>query len=264
MDTLQLARSGAEAGLIEVQDNLKILTAFKSLFVARSADLFSWQGMDGALAAELNRTLKLSAVDLGVSYAGLFVQVHSIFERYVTNYTRGVVDRLAKGATKYSDLSASFRMHHSMNSGRVLGFLADGNVNGIKFDFGGLMSNLAVCFADKDPPVLSPNVLTVSMGNCTPERLAKLFKTLGLPEPFDDQLGAHPAVKSLPGYKGGARALAKQAKDDLKASLELRNRVVHAADAAPQINASDVQGATDLVLALISAFETQATTAYPG
>jgi RiboL-PSP-HEPN len=263
VDSLQLARSGAEAELKEIADNVGVIRAFKSLFVARSADLFSRTTMDGALKRELEATLKLSSTDLNPSLAGLFVQIHGVFERYVSGLTRACVERIAVGKSCYSELPTPFSKSHTAHAGRALGYISEGHINGISFDFSALVSNLSVCFADTKPPLLSPSVFTVTMGNCTPDRIKALFGILDLTDPFDDRLGSHVKIKALEGYRGGARALSKQAKDDWKDAIIKRNRIVHDATSVPTVNESDLVQLSSLTLALIASFEDKVRDRYP-
>lgn len=263
MDPLQLARRGAEAGLREITDNLTIISSFKSIFVARAGELYDRENISAELKRSLDKTLHLSSTDFGPSYAGLFVQVHSVFERYISGFTRGCVERLARGVQKYSDLPPHFVLHHNVSAAKALTYIPDGHVNGVTFDFDALMASLAVCFTDQEEPRLTPRVFTISMGNCTPERLDKLFKIVGLPKAFAEDLGAHAAIKGLNGYKGKAGALAKQASNDWAASLTLRNRIVHDADSVPQVNSTDVENLSALTLALIAVFHDRTLAKYP-
>ena len=262
MDSLQLARSGA-AGLREIGDNLSIISSFKPIFVARSAELYDRENISGELKRSLEKTLNLSSTDLGPSYAGLFLQVHSVFERYISGFTRGCVERLARGVKKYSELPENFILHHNVSAASALTYIPDGHVNGVTFDFNALMANLAVCFTDEKEPRLTPRVFTISMGNCTPDRLDKLFKIVGLPKAFADDLGTHAAIKALNGYRGKAGALSKQASTDWAASLTLRNRIIHDSDSVPQVNSADVEDLSALALALIAVFHDRALAKYP-
>jgi hypothetical protein len=263
MDSLQLARSGAEAELKEIRDNIAIIKAFKSLFVARSAELFARNDMNGGLKRDLDVVLRLASTDLNPSFSGLFVQVHGVFERYINGLTRACVEKIAAGKGRYSELTEEFARSHTAHAGRVLGHISDGNVNGVSFDFSRLISNLAICFADQHPPVLTPGVFTVSMGNCTPEGLKNLFAIMKLTDPFGDSLGSHEKIKALDGYRGGARALSKQAKDDWKDAINKRNRIVHDSSAVPSVSEADVVGLSALTLALIAAFEDKVRATYP-
>lgn len=263
MDPLQLARSGAEAELKEIGDNIAVMQAFKSLFVARSAELFARGNMNGGLKRDLDAVLRLASADLNPSFAGLFVQVHGVFERYINGLTRACVEKITEGISRYSELKDEFAKSHTAHAGRVLGHIAEGNVNGVSFDFSSLISNLAICFADKSPPVLTPGVFTISMGNCTPDRLKALFAILKLSDPFGDTLGSHARIKALEGYRGGARALSKQARDEWKDAINKRNRIVHDSSAVPSVSEADVVGLSTLALALIAAFEDQVRATYP-
>lgn len=263
MNSLQRARRGAEAEMKEITDNLGVIRSFKSLFVARAPSLFPREGLDAGLRRELEKVLALGQTDLRPAYAGLYVQVHGVVERYINGLVAACVERIAAGKTSYSDLPPDFARSHSAHAGRALGYISDGSVNGVSFDFPALTAALAVCFADTSQPVLVSRVFTISMGNCTPERLKSLFGILGLSEPFADDIGSHSEIKALPSYRGGARALAKQAKKDWKDALSLRNRILHDASSVPVITDSDVVQLSALALALIAAFESKVDLRYP-
>src|SRR5690606_1568036 len=102
----------------------------------------------------------------------------------------------------------------------------DGAINGAKYDFDSLQKNLGTCFTDSSPLQLNVGIFTVFIGNCTPERLERLFEEIGLSPPFSDSLGRNALVKKWSGNKGANEA-AKSVRKELEIQLERRNEIVH-------------------------------------
>jgi hypothetical protein len=115
---------------------------------------------------------------------------------------------------------------------------------------------MGACFTDAEIFDLNGEVFTILMGNCTVERLEKLFPIIGLTPPFSDDTGRNAAIRKW--AKGaGARAAANQAGAELDRQIDVRDALAHG-DITRGVQASDVEDAANFFEALIGAFSEKA------
>ncbi len=255
MDAFERVLATSQASIEEVLDNLRIREDFTSLFVGRSRELYAYGDHRHypGISEQLSKAMSRKGAAPDAAFRGLFVEINSTFERGVKAISEAVVSSLQSKHRRYSELDEAFRNRHSVHSAKVLAKLHDGEVNGVKYDFSLLQKNLGACFVDSDPLSLNLDIFTVFIGNCTPKRLEDLFDIIGLSPPFDDELGKHAAIRKWSGNKA-AREGAKSAREALEGQLELRNNIVHGPVGGYRVEASDIERAAELTLALLSAF----------
>ncbi|MEN5169596.1 hypothetical protein ABE444_08530 [Brevundimonas pondensis] len=261
MDALDRAISTAEASIDEIIDNLKIREDFTSFFVGRSRELYAYSqfGNYPGIKSQFERSMSRKSAAPDAAYRGLFVEVNSTFERGVKSIAEAVLlDRQSK-VRRFSDLDTDFRNRHSVFSAKVLAKLHDNSIHGAKYDFATLQRNLGSCLTDAEPVRLNTDVFTIFIGNCTPERLESLFQNLGLPPPFDEDLGKTPALKKWSG-KGGAKEAATAAQTALEEQIERRNDIVHGVIGGQRIEANELERAAELTVALLQGFSAKART----
>jgi len=262
MDAFERLLATSQASIDEVLDNLRIREEFTSLFIARSRELYAYSEHKNypGLTDQLQRAMSRRGASPDAAFRGLYVEINGTFERGIKSISEAVVASIQSRYRRYSEIDEAFRNRHSVHSAKVLAKLNDGEINGLKYDFSQLQRNLGLCFTDHSPISLNSDIFTVFIGNCTPNRLEDLFETIGVPPPFDDELGKHAAVKRWSGNKG-AREAAKSAREALERQLELRNNIVHGPIGGQRIEASDIERASELTSALLSAFAEKARTA---
>ena len=132
----------------------------------------------------------------------------------------------------------------------------DGSINGISYDFVNLQKNLGLCFVDDKNYKLSGDIFTLFLGNCTPDRLEKLFKTIGLKPLFDDETGRNQLIRKW-AQNAGVREARNRAEEGLSEEIKRRNQIAHGT-ANLQVLASDVVQAAEFFEALASAVEAKA------
>jgi len=252
MDAIDRAKSTMLSQVAEILSNARIRESFASFFVANASALYSYANMRPEIRRELDSVLKLKSTDPVAVYRGLLIQVHGAFELFVKNLSDSILNSYSSKVTKYSELDVKIRNAHAVKSAEVLAQLNEGKVNGSPYDFLTLQKNLGFCFADLTGFILNTDVFTLTMGNCTPDRLEKLFKALGLAEPFDDNTGKNHHVKKW-ANGAGARDAAKQAKQRLEEELRKRNDIAHG-KIASSVSYHDVEQSCSFFLALTEAF----------
>lgn len=255
MDALERAHSTFAARVDEIVQNARIRQAFDGLFVRRRQLVFSQQ-IDKQLRVELDGALLLGKSDASVLYRGLLVQLNGAFEAYITQLSVAVVNGHKGKTTRYSELPEHLRQAYVVNSANVLAKISEGVVHGVAYDFAALQKSLGTCFSDIAPYSVDAEVFTLFMGNCTPERLEKLFKVVGISPAFDDELGKNPHVKRW-AQNAGAREASKRARQKLSDEIKRRNQIAHrGADLA--ILPAEIIEIADFFKALGAAFENKA------
>lgn len=226
MATLDSAKSLADAYFDELRATAEIRQAYHDIIVLNAPTLYGAFGHDAKLKGRLTDVLKLKTTDQSALLRGLFVQAIGVFDEFVRSLISAVLDKRTNDSGKYSDLNESLRNGFISQSGRVLSHYGSGTVNGVRYDFSKLTSSLAVCLSDSAGYFLEPRVFTILMGNSTPDRLKKLFATVGLPEPFSPDLGECGELKKAMGETRKAQ-VAQMAEERLAALIALRNDIAH-------------------------------------
>ncbi|SOE65342.1 hypothetical protein SAMN05446635_2665 [Burkholderia sp. OK233] len=253
MASLNSAKTTAENYLDEIISTVRIRQSYSDIIVSQSGALFSALAHDSVAKGKLQEALKHKDTDTNSLYMALVVQANGAFEQYIRTFTSAVLEARRADCEKYSELEEDLRFEHIICSARVLSFLKKGDVNGQKFNFNRLMSQLGSCFSDSSDFYLSGDVFTILLGNCTPARLEGLFKALGLGEPFSDVVGENSKLKKR--MKETKRAkVAKMTRDELDRQIDLRNTIVHG-DLRPTVTLTDVNESVEFFSALIDAFD---------
>ncbi|MGN6363663.1 HEPN domain-containing protein [Asticcacaulis taihuensis] len=261
MDALDRAKSTAFSGISEIEDNLKIRKSFSNFFVSRAGEIFNYADMDKDLNKELAAILRLNETDPSPAYRGFIIQLNGIFELFVKQLISATLEHKKGQAARYSLLQDNLRNAHAMHSGAILSKIRDGSINGLRYDFDRLQKNLGTCFSDNENYTLNYDVFTLTIGNMTEDRIKKVFQSVGLTEPFDDELGKNPAIKAW-GKARGARESINLAKGELARQIEWRNEIAHGLGTS-SINPTDVETTIEFFRALIIAFTDKARTVIP-
>lgn len=259
MSIFDTAHSVATSAISEIVTNAESQTSYSSFITRQSAQLFDYaSGEDKKhFKVELLRLLNTAAPDPTVVYRGLLIQLNGVFEGFIKSHVAAHVERVASAESTFKNLSAPLRTAYAAHSGRVLARIHDGSINGIAYNFDALQDSLGTCFSNISPFGLRGEVFTVLMGNCTPDRLEKLFEQVGLPHPFGDPIGKHKAIQGWSG-ESRARTAASLTRAELERQIEVRNDLVHGL-ATKVIVISDIQNAAKFFAALIEAYRDAAT-----
>lgn len=260
MATFDTVHSVAKSAISEIMTNADAQTSYASFINRQSAQLFDYAAGEGKkhFKAELVRLLNSVTPDPTVVYRGLLIQLNGVFEGFIKSFVAAHVERVGSKESTFGALPGPLRTTYTAYAGRVLARIHEGSINGIAYDFDALQASLGTCFSNASPFGLKGEVFTVLMGNCTPERLEKVFQQVGLPEPFGDPIGKH---KSIQGWcrEKRARAAASLAREELERQIEMRNDLVHGL-ATKAVMISDVQHAASFFAAIIDAYHDTATT----
>lgn len=252
MDAIGRAKSTIQSQIEEILNNAQIRQSFSSFFVANASELYAHQSLRKDIRAELTRVLLLKKTDPSAIYRGLLLQLNSAFELFVKRLVGAVLLHHRSKVQKYSDLSVAIRNTHAVKSAEILRKLYDGKINGVNYDFDHLQKSLGTCFSDKEEFDLTPDVFTLLMGNCTPERLEKLFSVIGISKPFDENTGKNQAIKKW--AKGiGPKQAANEARRELESQLSKRNEIAHGPNTM-SVSPTDIEQAGAFYLALADAF----------
>lgn len=200
------------------------------------------------LREELNKALNVKDAAASVLYRGLMLQLYGAFERLVADLAAAVLHVLQVKASRYGDLDENLKDAHTVGSAHLLAKLHDNAINGVKFDFAELQSDLATCLSNAQPYRLNAAAFTAQLGVCTAERVDKLFKSLRLTAAFDDELGRNKAVKGWAKDAKPREAL-NLAQKKLDEIVRLRNQIAHGAS-DPEVLVTQVQEAASFLSAL--------------
>lgn len=253
MATLDNAKAVAEAYFDELKATAEIRQAYNEIIVMNAGVLFGAFGHDGNLKRRLTEALKLKTTDQSAMLRGLFVQAIGVFDEFVRALIATELEKRAKEKKKYSELSQALQNGFISHAGRVLTHYGSGSVNGVKYDFSRLNSSLASCLTDEEGFSLEPRVFTVLMGNSTPERLRKIFETIGLPDPFGVNIGESTELKRALGETRKS-VVARMADERLAKLISIRNDIAHG-ELTTSISYDEFIEGVDFLCALIGALK---------
>lgn len=253
MAALDKAKSTADAYFDELRATAEIRKVYHDIIVLNAQVLYGAFANDSKMRERIGAALKLKTTDESALLKGLLVQAVAVFEEFIRQVVSSAIDRKVKSSGKYSELNEGLRNGFLVHSGRVLTYYGSGSVNGVQYDFSKLTESLAMCLADEAGYFLEARVFTVLMGNCTPDRLKKLFEVIGLPQPFSAEFGECPELKKVTGEAGKVQA-AKKSEVRLSQLIKLRNDIAHG-DITVAITPNDLEEHIQMLAALTDAFK---------
>jgi hypothetical protein len=253
MPKLDAAKSLADSYLDEIDATIEIRQSYTNIVVGMAGRLMGALGEDGVAKTAVKQALKYKAVDPGALYKSLMVQVNGVFENYIRSLTKAIVEERFETVDLYTNLEQGFRNDHIAHAARVLTYVKAGSVMGVAYNFDNLLTNLGKGLSGQPGYKLNPEIYTKLMGNCTAERLEKLFSALMLPEPFSEKLGQNGQLKAYFADRAKGR-VADRAREQLDEQLNLRNDIVHG-DLTRTVDLTELQDALGFFRALISGLD---------
>lgn len=252
MTPFSTTRSGAEAAIAEVVANARVRQRFPAFIKSQAADLFVYAGDKAHVRAELKSLLQLGSPDPAVVHRGLLIQLNGIFEGFVKSLVSTHISAIAAKVDRFGDLEPDLQTTYSVHAARALSKLSEGSINGVSYNFAALQSGMGSCFSGGKPFVIDGEVFTLLMGNCTADRVERLFKQIGLAEPFGEEVGRHKAAQKWSG-EAGARRTSARVRDELDRQIETRNDLVHGL-ATKDVVLLDVERAADFFGCLVTVY----------
>lgn len=225
MKAIQRAQTTAHMQIEEAEATARIRNAYSAIIVSNAQSLYGLF-LDQERRNILERALQDKDTDHSMLLRGLFIQINGIFESFIRSLCTVVITKKSEVAGSYSALEDVIRKEHIYRSAKVLVHIKSGHVRGKNYDFDSLQNSLANCILDKDTFNIQADVFTLLMGNCTTLRLAKLFESLSLTDPFGDSIGAHTGLRKC-SKERSPRKVAKYAKNTLDNYISLRNEITH-------------------------------------
>ncbi len=251
MVDLVSAKKNTTLYLDEIEETLAIRKAFNDIVVTRQGLLFPAFQHDSQGKASLREALKSKDVDESAMNRGLVIQANSVFELFIRNLVAAVTDHISGSADQFSKIEKNFQNQFLAHAGRVMNYLPSGIVSGQSFDFQALLDSVRKCLGNESPYQIYSPAFSVLMGNCTPEKLEKLFDILGLKGPFADDLGRSTELQRVLNERGHRRA-ANLARSTLGQQIDLRNDIVHG-QLVRAVSTVDVEQSVAFFRALVSA-----------
>ena len=251
MAGLGSAKTTATLYLDEIGATLAIRKAYNEIIVTRQGALFPAFQHDPQGKASLLQALKAKSVDESALNRGLVIQANSVFEMFIRSLTAAVTDHISASVQPFSNTEKKFQNQFLAHAGRVMHHIPAGNVSGQSFDFQALLDSVRACIANEVPYQIYSSAFSVLMGNCTPDKIEKLFGILGLAEPFSDDLGRSADLQRVLNERTHRR-VAKLARDTLREQIDLRNDIVHG-QLSRVVSAADVEQSVSFFRALMVA-----------
>ncbi len=253
MFKLDAAKSLANSYLDEVDAMIEIRQSYNSIVVAQAGVLIGALAHDKPALDAVQRALKYKTVEASTLYKPLMVQINGVFENYIRSLVKAIVEDRFESVELYTSLEQKFRNNHIAHAARVLMHVKAGSVMGVVYNFDNLLSNLGKGLSGQKGYKLNPEVYTKLMGNCTAERLEKLFEAISLPEPFADTLGRNAQIKAHFSDKKKGR-VATRARSKLDDQINLRNEIVHG-DLTRTVDMTELQDTLGYFRSLISGLD---------
>lgn len=251
MADLGSAKKTAALYLDEVEATLSIRKAFNEIIVARQALLFPAFQHDDEGKRLLREALKTGNVDESALNRGLVIQANSVFELFIRYLITAVTDHISRSTESFSNTEKKFQNQFLAHAGRIMNYMPAGNVSGQTFDFSALLDSVRMCISNETPYYIYSSAFSVLMGNCTPEKLEKLFGNLGLTEPFTDSLGRNTVLQRVLNERRHRR-VATLARETLAKQIDLRNDIVHG-QLARAVSSTDVEESVQFFRGLVVA-----------
>ncbi|MBI1196519.1 MAG: hypothetical protein GC203_01500 [Phenylobacterium sp.] len=226
MSKLGDAKSIANHYIDEISSMIEIRAAYSNIVVGRAGQLFQTFKDDERAKGALEIALRHKTVDAAAFYRPLIVQLNGVFERYIRDLVRAVIEDRFETAKSYQALKRTFRNSHVYHASRILYYIKTGSIMGSAYNFDSLLDNLGINLSGSAPIKLNAEIYTKIMGNCTSDRLKSLFVDLELPDPFGDRLGKNAQLKAYFADKAKGR-VAERASEELDRQIDLRNNIVH-------------------------------------
>jgi hypothetical protein len=260
MDDYERAMATLNSSLYEIKENCQIRQAFTSLFFARSGDLYAWAGMKEDVRSAIERTLKLKDIDPTVAFRGMYIQAVGCFEMFVKQFSASVADAISNRHDKFSDIDGAVATNHTVLAAKTLAYLSSGSVNGVDYDFLRLQRALGSCLSNISEFRLDGHVYTATMGNCTADRIRRLFEQLGLGDAFGPNVTRHKEIKRWTNNAGSKEA-EKLLSEKMDLSIKTRNNIAHGFGSVA-IVVADVLEISEMYRALAESYCDLARTVY--
>jgi hypothetical protein len=226
MPKLDDAKSLADLYFDEIDATIEIRQSYTKIVVGMAGSLIGSPTLDDGAKGIIKQALKHKAADTSALYKPLIVQVNGVFEHYIRSLTKAIVEDRFETLERYTDLDRDFRKDYITYAARVLTHLKTGSVMGAAYNFDDLLENLGKGLSGQKGYKLNPEIYTKLMGNCTAERLKKLFSALNLGDPFSDKLGENAQLRKYFADQT-KRRVANRALEKLNEQINLRNDIVH-------------------------------------
>lgn len=253
MSKVAAARSLAESYLDEIDATIEIRQSYNNIVVAQAGVLMGALAHDKAAQGVVRQALRHKTVDVSTIYKPLVVQINGVFESYIRSLVGAIVEERFETVEHYTSLDKGFRNNHIVHAARVLTYIKSGSIMGMAYNFDNLLVNLGKGLSGQKGYKLNSEVYTQLMGNCTADRLERLFDAIALPEPFSDELGQNAQLKAHFKDKTKGR-VANRTKEKLDIQIDLRNTIVHGS-LTTSINIDELQDTLGYFRALIAALD---------
>jgi len=253
MSKLDAAKAVVDAYLDEISISIEIRQSYNTIIIAHAGSIMHALAHDKGARDVVQRALKYKTSDPSTIYKPLIVQINGVFENYVRSLVQVIVEDRFETVDFYTSLDKLFRNNHIAHAAHVLTLVRSGAVQGVAYNFDNLLTNLGRGLSGQKGFKLNAEIYTKLMGNCTAERLEKLFEAILLPEPFSDKLGQNSQVKAHFSDKAKGR-VATRAKEELDRQITLRNDVVHG-DLTRAVDLTELKNTLSFFRALISGLD---------
>lgn len=210
----------------EIEAAIEIRSSYKSIVIANSQLLLSAFSEDPARKQTVLNALRHKESDASALYKALIVQTNGIFEYFIKTFAMEIVSRKFSTTSSYEDLSETFKKQYVSHVAAILVYIKEGSVKGSPYNFDELLENFVKIISKEKQYNSQFDVFTRLMGNCTSDRLKKLFEVLEVGDIFGHQIGIYPKLSIFFSEKSNAK-VAKQAKEKLDEQIDLRNDIVH-------------------------------------
>jgi hypothetical protein len=183
--------------------------------------------ISNAERGQFQKALHLRSKSRTPAFNGLYVMSITNFELFVKEEIDEAMSRKALAVQAFSKLDKTFQDNYISGVGKVIAGKSSGTVAGVPF---GRFDELVKCFSKGyvgDGALrLMGEVFTLLMGNPTWDKLTKLLKTLGVPDPLGKEFGSTSSMKSHFGNAKWGEVIAN-AESFHDNALRRRNSIVH-------------------------------------
>jgi hypothetical protein len=200
--------------------------------------------------AELNRLLNLKSTTSSSVYRSLFVHIVTIFEVFIRELVESVVSEQCASCEKYEDLPERLKLANIYHNGAIfVKSLSDDSQNSV--DYSDVIVGIGTCVAGEANFRLNIDAFTSNIGNCTPSRVDRHFRDIGLSEAFSLKLGDQKPLRKW-AQDAGSKETRNRARETLAAYIVDRNEIVHGNGAARTVVLTDVEEIATFFLALMA------------
>ncbi len=225
-----------ESSLSQVESNLVFIESAQWLR-PRLGKIINWNTLDPESKSRCQAFMRLTDVQVEISYRSLLISVTGSFEQFIRRLVRDAVLQINQSAPRFEDINAALILQNRLRTGDALSTIAE-PPDHMELDYEALCTNLGTCVIGREPVVLNFEAFSYFVTTLTPTKLEQILKRIGFVLDWDD-VGRDRSMQEILGTTG-VRQSATAAVVKLKSVIKDRNLIAHTSNSGKIFEFRDV------------------------